>query len=302
MKLFNKKAIRAVRLNQNPIITPDLSETLGANINGPSLIRVPDWTPEALGKYYLYFAHHHGKYIRLAYSDFLEGPWQIYEPGTLKLEETICSTHIASPDIYIDENKNTIRMYFHGSLAGRQHQASFVAISNNGVNFEAYPEILGNSYFRIFLWDDYYYAMARSGQLYRSRDGIKNFEPGANPFNKLFYRSRVRHVAVYVSGTVLNVYYSRIGDKPECILLSTINLDVDWLKWKASRPIIILTPEMDYEGAELPLIPSINGIARHPVRQLRDPAIYFDNSKLYLLYTIAGEAGIAIAELINRNC
>jgi len=34
-----------------------------------------------------------------------------------------------------------------------------------------------------------------------------------------------------------------------------------------------------------------------PVRQLRDPGIYRENGKTYLLYSVAGENGIAIAEL-----
>jgi len=49
------------RFESNPIIYPDmlgLAGELGANINGPSLIRVPDWVERPLGKYYLYFAHH----------------------------------------------------------------------------------------------------------------------------------------------------------------------------------------------------------------------------------------------------
>ena len=36
----------------------------GNNINGASLIKVPDWIENPLGKYYLYFSHHNGKYIR----------------------------------------------------------------------------------------------------------------------------------------------------------------------------------------------------------------------------------------------
>ena len=34
-------------------------------LTDPSLIRVPSWVKNPLGKYYLYFAHHTGKYIRL---------------------------------------------------------------------------------------------------------------------------------------------------------------------------------------------------------------------------------------------
>jgi hypothetical protein len=80
-------ATRATRLPQNPIVTPASSEKLGDNINGPSLIKVPSWVKHPLGKYYLYFAHHGGKSIRLAFASELKGPWHIYEPGTLRLEQ-----------------------------------------------------------------------------------------------------------------------------------------------------------------------------------------------------------------------
>ena len=30
----------------------------GENINGPSLIKVPDWIKSPLARYYLYFSHH----------------------------------------------------------------------------------------------------------------------------------------------------------------------------------------------------------------------------------------------------
>ena len=60
------KTWRAERLASNPLITPQTDASIGANINGPSLIRVPDWVAHPLGRYYLYFADHNGKYIRLA--------------------------------------------------------------------------------------------------------------------------------------------------------------------------------------------------------------------------------------------
>ena len=41
------------RLANNPIVTADLSPSVGINIQGPSLIRVPDWLPNPLGRYYL---------------------------------------------------------------------------------------------------------------------------------------------------------------------------------------------------------------------------------------------------------
>lgn len=298
----HKNTIHVTRFKHNPIITPGMNDTLGGNINGPSLIRVPDWLPEPLGKYYLYFAHHNGKYIRMAYADVLEGPWKIHEPGTLKLEETACVKHIASPDLHVDDEKHELRMYFHGPVSDRSNQqASFVATSKDGINFNASPEVLGNSYFRVFWWHNYYYAMARLGTLYRSRNGLTDFENGPNPFNRFFSKSRVRHLAVQVNGGVLYVFYSRIGDKPESILVSRISLESDWMKWRASRHETVMEPTMVYEGGDLPLKKSITGMAKRPVRQLRDPAIFSEDNKTYLLYSIAGENGIALAEIDYIN-
>ena len=63
--------VRVERLLDSPIITPSLHPSIGENIQGPSLIRVPDWVENRLGTYYLYFADHKGRYIRLAYADDL---------------------------------------------------------------------------------------------------------------------------------------------------------------------------------------------------------------------------------------
>lgn len=71
-------AVKVTRLAGNPIITPQTDPSLGTNINGPTLIRVPAWVKRPLGAYYLYFADHRGKYIRLAYADRLTGPWHVY--------------------------------------------------------------------------------------------------------------------------------------------------------------------------------------------------------------------------------
>jgi hypothetical protein len=80
-------------------------------------------------------------------------------------------------------------------------------------------------------------------------------------------------------------------------LLSTIELSSPWLEWRASEPKLVLEPEEEWEGASLPLAPSKGGIARKPHRQLRDPAIFEEDGKTWLLYSVAGESGIAIARL-----
>ncbi len=78
--------VRVERLLDRPIIEPATHPSIGENIQGPSLVRVPDWVAAPLGAYYLYFADHKGRYIRLAYADALTGPWQVHEPGSLRLE------------------------------------------------------------------------------------------------------------------------------------------------------------------------------------------------------------------------
>lgn len=283
--------MKLIRFKENPIIKPDMDGRMGSNINGPSLIRIPPWIENPLGQYYLYFADHRGKYIRLAYSDKLEGPWKTYEPGVLELADSFCVGHIASPDVHVDEVNHKIKMYYHGGLSdGRQ--STRVAVSEDGIHFTAHDEILGAPYFRVFQWKGWHYALAMPGILYRSRDGLTNFEKGPTLFGQ-----NMRHSAVEIENDTLSVFYTQVGDNPERILLSVIQLTPDWTNWQASEPVTVLTPEMPYEGADLPLEPSVRGLAVRRVRQLRDPAIFKENGKTYLLYSVAGESGIAIAEI-----
>ena len=81
-------SVRVDRLLEVPIVTAASHPSIGANIQGPSLIKVPAWVPEPLGRYYLYFADHKGAYVRLAYSDHLLGPWTIHPPGSLQIEHS----------------------------------------------------------------------------------------------------------------------------------------------------------------------------------------------------------------------
>ena len=89
--------VRVERLLTAPIITPDLHPSIGENIQGPSVIRVPDCVQNPLGAYYLYFAHHKGTYIRLAYADDLLGPWRIHAPGSLQIADSYFLT--APPEV-----------------------------------------------------------------------------------------------------------------------------------------------------------------------------------------------------------
>jgi hypothetical protein len=320
--------MRVTRLLDAPIITPDLHPSIGKNIQGPSLIRVPEWVLAPLGTYYLYFADHKGSYIRLAYADELRGPWTVYAPGSLQLADShflteppeapaaavekikaqraslrgpdtlphdllteLTTPHIASPDVHVHPANRTIVMYFHG-LAGLGLQVTRVATSTDGIHFTARPEILGKSYMRAFSHQGYTYAMAMPGQFYRSLDGLSAFAEGPLLFNK-----NMRHAALLKRGQTLYVFWTQVGDTPERILLSTIDVSADWHAWKETAAVEVLRPERPWEGADAPLVPSVRSVAYGHVNQLRDPAIFVEGDRTYLLYAVAGESGIAIAEV-----
>src|SRR5581483_3017172 len=162
------RVMKISRFPTNPIIRPHMDRRMGDNINGPSLVRAPSWVERPLGRYYLYFGHHRGTYIRLAYADDLAGPWRTYEPGVLDLAGSHFVGHIASPDVHVDEARREVRLYYHGRLADEERagpagryggQATRVAVSSDGLHFTALPEVLGAPYLRVFRWGDWYYAI-----------------------------------------------------------------------------------------------------------------------------------------------
>ena len=215
--------------------------------------------------------------------------------GSSKLPHSIIkeftATHIASPDVHVDHANRRIVMYFHG-LEGFARQVSRVALSKDGIDFDALPEILGRTYLRVFRHGGVTYGIAMPGQVYRSKDGLSNFEPGP-----LLFNPNMRHCALLKREDTLNVFWTQVGEAPERILLSTIDLTVPWTDWKETDPVEVLRPERSWEGADQAVEPSIRSVAYGPVNQLRDPAIYEEDGRVFLLYAVAGESGIAIAEL-----
>jgi hypothetical protein len=285
------------RLDGNPIISRETSAATAVNINGPSLMTAPPWVESPLGRYYLYFADHRGLYIRLALADALEGPWAVYEPGTLHLKDSHLpaerdGAHIASPDVHVDPSSHKVRMYYHGLASSAGPQETRVALSDDGIHFSAEPEVLGGPYFRVFPFKGWWYAVDMPGRLYRSQDGLSGFERG-----HLLFPRDIRHSAVWVQDDTALIFWTRKGDCPERILCSRVRLGSNWRRWRVRSTEVVVEPEMPWEGADLPLVPSKVGPVNTPVRQLRDPAVFQEGERTYLLYSVAGESGIAIAEL-----
>ena len=147
-------ALEVTRLNDNqPIITKKMFldidtglERDGGNINGPCLVRIPDWVdPEnradVSAVYYLYFAHHGDEYIRMAWAVNIGGPYTLYNThpkgkdndqqrgrGVLDLgghigksgkpeikitKDIVLKNNVASPDVIIDDANRRFVLFFH---------------------------------------------------------------------------------------------------------------------------------------------------------------------------------------------
>ncbi len=319
--------IEIIRIIDEPIIPPLLVEEIGENVQGPSLIKTPAWLKNPLGKYYLYFADHKGDRIKLAYSDNLIGPWTIHLGGTLNLEDSyflrekpdipadfnlevlesrdahpdvinhipkkiddLTIPHIASPDAHVDDSNKIVILYYHG-LDEFGLQKTRVATSEDGINFKARKKIVGWPYFRKFKYQNNDYALSMPGIIYKNTGDIEDFMI----INQVM-EENTRHSAVLVQNDKLLIFYTRKGDSPERILLTTLDLTMPPTLWETSKPIEVLKPEKEWEGASLPLYKSVESAINVPVNQLRDPAIYSENGKNYLLYSISGENGIGIVE------
>lgn len=321
---------------REPIIDFSMPGT-GDNINGPSMIRIPDWIPpqeraDPSAVYYLYFAHHTGGHIRMAWASDINGPYTVYNPDHGVLEITALNpaltrmkmvSHIASPDVHVDDANHRIIMYFHGDMSwdGKRipNQTTGVAVSGDGLDFNGGVQdmVLCWFYARVFEYGGEMYAFCNQSQLWKARDaehpwtnpppnGGPAIDIGAN--GGLWERihspledipKTCRHVALRRRGNLLDIFYTRYPMSPEHIEMSTLDLSAGEGNWVLTDPVSVLKPEFDWEGADLPLSPSGNGSATG-VRQLRDPCIFTDiDGTEYLLYSGRGEEAIGIVRLAD---
>lgn len=314
-------------VRHGPLITPQSHPAAGTNINGPSLLRVPAWVAQPLGRFYLYFADHKGDSIRLAVADDVAGPYEMVDGGAMALNDSHFPTstprgveirgevqraaieaegydahftpHIASPDVVADHDTQRIWLAYHG-LCEDGSQLTRMAVSGDGVRFRAFEPLTALPYLRIVPrpTDGRWLAMSMPGIVYTS-DDLRHWTAGPMLFGNDF-----RHGALLLRGSTLHVFWSRVGDAPEHLLHSTIDVGDDWTTadmngWTPSAPTSLLRPEEPWEGVDLPVGPSARGQVTEPVHQLRDPAILEDEGRVWLLYAIAGESGIALAELTD---
>jgi hypothetical protein len=244
--------VSAVRFPENPLLTLKSSPTIGDNINGPSVIKVPDWVPNKLGTYYMYFAHHRGMTIRLAYANSLHGPWKVYEPGVLNVSETAfyrpqpdpdaeiygVYTHVASPEVYVDDANKRLIMWVHGQFSDGKKwpedpqegtlaapERLYAKHAGHGIDRWAPLQVAACNHRRSLsaglrtqrrvLWNR---ASRPAGSL---SDPLKSLRR-PEPVPRHAYNNQVRHVALFKDGDTLHVFLSVIGAAPEKIVHTTI--------------------------------------------------------------------------------
>ena len=216
-----------------------------------------------MGKYYMYFANHMGEFVRCAYADAVTGPWTIYDPGVLHVNDT--AFFRAQPD----PPETRARGY---------GQYTQVAESSDGVHFTVRPAITKTSYLRVFERGGKSYGVSRLGVISRASDPMASFKLGPSLFRGTPYAGRVRHVALVLRGDRLFVFFTGIGDAPERVLLSTVMLTGERTTWQASTPVEVLAPQV-------------------AARQFRDSFVFEDEGRAFLFYSACGEQGIAAAEI-----
>jgi hypothetical protein len=119
----------------------------------------------------------------------------IYEP-TKRYPDRFLGFGWANPHLGLDDAKDEIDiMYYHGPVEQRRHadagQCSFAATSKDGLHFCSGDEILGTSYFRVFRWGGYTYALSMPGIMNRSHNGFTDFQRGPTLYSK-----DMRHTAL----------------------------------------------------------------------------------------------------------
>ena len=284
------------------------------NVNGPSVLRAPEWMPEPPGRYLMYFAHHHGRSIRLAAADHPAGPWRMVDPDVLNVADTPSEhiPHIASPDVHADEARRHFVMYFHGmvpeSVGGHLpcwgvypsvNQKTMVAVSSTGRGFVPVEPVaaVAPSYLRMFDRGDAWYGVAMPSQLVRSGDGLSGFEYGPMLFDG---DDEIRHCCLsYRSGRAeIEMLFTRCYEAPERIYRTAIVVSGDWLTWTPGPVAELMRPTEDWEGTGEALVPVPRGLATAAQNGLRDPCILDDgDGRRWLFYATAGEDALAVTKI-----
>lgn len=301
-----------IRSADGPIVDALSHPAIGRNINGPCVLRAPDWLPDPPGRFLMYFAHHTGTFIRLATSDHLRGPWRVLDTQPLRLADTNfaqqdvthCSdtgellrepAHIASPDVHVLDDERKFVMLFHG-LHADGTQATRIAVSEDGLAFttRGYDHDIAPPYLRLCRVGARIICVAWGGEIYISDSIFGPFRKGPPVTERPNGANLIpRHPALTLRNGQLHCFYSLIGDCPEKLWHIPLHPSEEDKEWQAGEPKVVLEPARTWEGAALPKTTSRVGAATGLEHALRDPFVFED----HLFYVGGGESCIAVAEI-----
>jgi len=310
---FTPFGIQVERMSGNPMLVHEMysSERSESSIMSGCLIKVPTWVSNPLGKYYLYSAAHHARdHLDLAYADDINGPWTVYDPGVLPIEET-CDhgelNHISAPDVHVLEDQKRFVMFFHGDTECFGHQGG-IALSDDGITWRsAGYDIRIPAYFVVKrAIDGKYYGVGKKNEIFRSDSLITSrgsskysdkygviYQIPEDPIEGMMYP---RHSGLRLVEDTMYVLYTNKRDTLEHVkVVRIVNFtDPDTTHWIVSEGQSLLRPEYEWEGAELPTTGSpLPGLKN----QLRDPKVYTIDNQDYLCYSLGEENGIGIARI-----
>mmetsp|Transcript_2273 Transcript_2273/g.6624 ORF Transcript_2273/g.6624 Transcript_2273/m.6624 type:complete len:523 (+) Transcript_2273:93-1661(+) len=121
-------------------------------IGSSSALQNANQKADPKANFYLYYASHRGKCIKMAWAQFLEGPWRDYNNptfaygcGVMPLPErrkrgrgrrgTLGWDHVSAPHVLFNAKHRRFVMFFHGRHGGRGGHSSFIASSHDGIGF-----------------------------------------------------------------------------------------------------------------------------------------------------------------------
>lgn len=290
----------------------------GSNIMFGTIVRAASWHASPLDTYYCLFGHHDGTYIRLAHAPAVTGPWTVVPTGTTATLAALnaaggysLGTHLSSPHLVVDMVNEIYVLFAHADSTGLGHE-TVVATSTDLVTWTfndsgaalASPAV-GMTYVRPFSYGGVWYAVSNFLELFRSSDvaGIAGASyarqatlttfRGPNP-------GSARHAAALVRGSTLVVFWSESDDYPEHLRYASLDLATagSWETWALGASSSLILPYTDGDGADLPFVEAVAGVAHARTRGLRDPGFFEDDDgTIWLIYAQAGEDALAVVDV-----
>ncbi|WP_340260996.1 hypothetical protein [Roseobacter sp. HKCCA0882] len=273
------------------------------SVCGVSVIKVPARSKSKLaGKCVACVAHHKGNAVKGFIVDETNfSHWQELQNPlvTLEMLPNICD-HIASPDIIYLEEMDLFVLSVHGKLrfsddrARYGKQGTVLLTSTNGIDFRNSSDVFANAYSRIHIrTDKAVFLFEKFGAHHVKVGKLTNF-PSSQSMSHLAYLTinNIRHFSVFDEGTNFKIFYTRIFDYPESIMVN----EYSWNDFSLCSSHRLKMPFPN----DLNLLSSFKswpGMPLSPYYGCRDPFLFESDEKKYLIFSRNGEHAISVFDL-----